>query len=101
MRTVLLLVVVSFSSLAGCSLYFDGEGEHNGKLGGPGPDAGTASDGGCAPSSCSDGGIDCCVVVDGGSYWPDGSIEDGGSWHPDGGWLPDAEAVDAGAPDAL
>ena len=92
MRTVLLLVV-SFSSLSGCSLYFDGEGEHNGKLG-SGPDAGTDSDGGCAPSSCSDGGIDCCAVVDGGSYWPDGSLEDGG-------WLPDAEAVDAGAPDAL
>lgn len=113
MRTFLIALTVS--ALCGCSLYFDGEGERKGKLGGN-PDAGTQDpcpDGGSGPWH-PDGGSwppDAAYGVDGGSFafGPDGGTggSDGGThpcWegHPDGGsWLPDADDVDGGvAPDA-
>lgn len=96
MRKVLFLGVLAISSLSACSLYFDEDGEHKGKLEGS-PDAGFDHDGGGAPDGCSDGGIE-----DGGA-WPDAYHPDGGAWPdayvPDGGAWPDAYLPDGGIVD--
>jgi hypothetical protein len=98
MRTVLLLIVLTVSSLSACSLYFDEEGEQKGTLGGN-LDAGAK--GGCASSGSPDGGIDCDgSTVDGGSSHPDGGAYPDAGVYPDGGVKPDADLVDGGAPDA-